>query len=99
MNRLSHSFFASDPVVAATEAATGALRAVEAVAASLPEHDDGLQARREHLQRAVEHLQAASSELRFSSHNDPFPGPRAFVLAARRRRLRQPPEDGPQASE
>jgi hypothetical protein len=79
----------SEHVLAALEAESGALRALEAASASIS--DEGEEARREkeHIDHAIELLRAAIAELRMAGEEHPHPGAAGFILAVQRRRRQQ----------
>ena len=83
--------------MAALEAGTGALRALELAVAARPEDSAEVEERRRHLEHATELLQDAISELRAYQSEEPAPGAAGFVMAVKRRRMRdkQSGEDAP----
>jgi uncharacterized membrane protein YccC len=73
-------------VVAALEAESGALRALEAASALIPPTGDDRREEKEHIDRATDLLRTAISELRMAEEEHAHPGAAGFIVAVRRRR-------------
>jgi hypothetical protein len=99
MTKRDQSPDAPDLLLAALEAVTGALRAVEAMAASPGQVSDGERSRRQHLGKAAEHLRAAISELRSANQVPEHPGAAGFVLATPGGREQRGRRAGPGSAE
>lgn len=86
MTGQSHSSNVYEHVVAALEAESGALRALEAASALIPAADEDLREDKAHIDRATELLRTAIAELRAAEEEHAHPGAAGFIVAVRRSR-------------
>lgn len=98
MIMLSRQPAARKQILAALEASSASLRALEVAAALSTERQGADTEEREHLDRAIELLRRSISELRLAERAELRPGATGFVMAVRHRSRHKLPTEPPSAA-